>query len=481
MTLRDRFPCSRRAVLTAAAALPLAATAASTGDPAERVGGGTARYFPRHGSYGHRTLAYDLRLSYDPETAWLDGHARIDAVANQGTRRVELDLARLTVHSAEIDGRPATVQRRDGKAVLTAERPLVAGRPFTADIRYSGSPAPVRTPFGAIGWDRTGDGHDGTLVASQPLGAPSWFPCNDRPDDKAAYTVTVRVPGGHHALANGTLRERRDLDDGSVSWTYHHPGPMASYLAAVYTGRFTHETHDTESSGSPVPLRNAYPAHLADRARHDLARQPEMLRAFTKLFGPYPFETYGAVVVDAELAAPVENQTLSVFGSNHMDGKRGWETLVAHEIAHQWYGNSVSLADWRHIWLNEGFATYAEWLWSEHLEEDDAHTLAVQAWRQLSEGRQNLRIGDPGRSRLFDDRIYVRGACTLHALRLALGDERFFTVLRTWHAAHRGGSADTDAFVAHAERTAGRPLADLIHPWLFDKTLPDFPERSTAV
>ncbi|MEV6670458.1 M1 family metallopeptidase [Streptomyces sp. NPDC051162] len=481
MTLRDRFPCSRRAVLTAAAAaLPLAATAASTADRAAREGGPAARYFPRHGSYGHRTLAYDLRLAYDPGSAWLDGHATIKAVANENTRRVELDLARLTVHAAEIDGEPATVQRRDGKAVLTAARPLAPGQPFTADVRYSGSPAPVRTPFGAIGWDRTGDGHDGTLVASQPLGAPSWFPCNDRPDDKAAYTVTVRVPAGHHALANGTLRERRDLDDGSVSWTYHHPGPMASYLAAVYTGRFAHDTYDTESSGSPVPLRNAYPAHLADRARHDLARQPQMLRAFTDMFGPYPFETYGAVVVDAELAAPVENQTLSVFGSNHMDGKRGWETLVAHEIAHQWYGNSVSLTDWRHIWLNEGFATYAEWLWSEHIDEDDAHTLAVQARRELSGHRQNLRIGDPGRSRIFDDRVYVRGACTLHALRLALGDERFFTVLRTWHAAHRGGSADTDAFVAHAERTAGRPLTGLLRPWLFDRTLPEFPARTAG-
>ncbi|MCC3766795.1 M1 family metallopeptidase [Streptomyces sp. UNOC14_S4] len=474
-SLRDRFPCSRRALLTAAAALPLTATAASTGSRRSAPDDGSARYFPRHGSYGHRTLAYDLRLSYDPDTAWLDGHATIHAVANRCTRQVELDLARLTVSSAEIDGAPAAVRQRDGKAVLTVERALTEEQPFTVDIRYSGSPRPVRTPFGSIGWDRTGDDYDGTVVASQPLGAPSWFPCNDRPDDKAAYTVTVVVPDGQHALANGTLHERRTLDDGSVSWTYHHPGPMASYLAAVYTGRFAHETHHADDNGSPVPLRNAYPAHLADRARHDLARQPEMIRHFTELFGPYPFETYGAVVVDAELGAPVENQTLSVFGRNHMDGRRGSETLVAHELAHQWYGNSVSLTDWQHIWLNEGFATYAEWLWSEHLGEYDAHDLATQAWRELSGKRQNLRIGDPGRSRIFDDRIYVRGACTLHALRLELGDERFFTVLRTWHDAHRGGSADTDAFVGHAERVTGRPLTALIRPWLFDKTLPRFP------
>ncbi|MEU1778596.1 M1 family metallopeptidase [Streptomyces abikoensis] len=467
MSLRDRFACSRRGLLTAAAALPLGAAALCVGGDSRRAAA-VPGYFPRHGSHGHRTLAYDLRLGYDPGRAWLDGHARIHAVSNDRTRVVALDLARLAVRSAHLDGEPVAVQRRDGKLLLTTARTLDPGQPFVMDVRYAGRPKPVTTPFGGVGWDRTGDDHDGTLVASQPVGAPSWFPCNDRPDDKAAYTFTVTVPKGHHALANGTLREHVPVGDGSKErWTYHHPGPMSSYLAALYTGRFTHE----ERGG----VRNAYPPHLAERARHDLARQPEMLRAFAGLFGDYPFESYGAVVVDAELAAPVENQTLSVFGGNHMDGRRGWETLVAHEIAHQWYGNSVGLADWRHIWLNEGFATYAEWLWSEHLGEDDADTLARQAWQDLSGRRQNLRIADPGRRSLFDDRVYVRGACTLHALRLAVGDEDFFRVLRTWHDAHRGGSADTPAFLAHAGKVTGGDVAAVLHPWLYDKRLPDFP------
>ncbi|MEU7168561.1 M1 family metallopeptidase [Streptomyces morookaense] len=472
MTLRERFPCSRRTVLTAAAALPLtAAAAADTGGPARFPS--AERYFPRQGSDGHRTLAYDLRLAYDPERAWLDGHARIEAVAVERTGRIALDLAKLKVGSVELDGEAVAFHRRDGKILITAPRELAPAQPFVLDVRYSGRPAPVHTSFGPIGWDRTGDDHDGTLVASQPVGAPSWFPCNDRPDDKAAYTFTVTVPRGHQVLANGTLQDHRELDDGTARWTYHHPGPMAPYLAAVYTGRFLHTT--VPDGHAPVPVRNAYPADLAEEARHDLARQPEMLRAFTELFGPYPFEAYGAVVVDAELAEPVENQTLSVFGSNHMDGQRGSETLVAHEIAHQWFGNSVGLSDWQHIWLNEGFATYAEWLWSEHIDEDDADTLAREAWADLAGRRQTLRIADPGHRHLFDDRIYVRGACTLHALRLAVGDDRFFTVLRSWHEVHRGGSADTDMFLRHAERVAGRPLGDLLHPWLYEKALPALP------
>ncbi|MFF7728729.1 M1 family metallopeptidase [Streptomyces sp. NPDC008001] len=462
MTLGERLRCSRRALFGAAAVLPLAATAAD----AAREGGAGGRYFPRNGSDGHRTLAYDLTLGYDPGRARLDGHARIRAVANERTGRIALDLARLKVRAAYLDGRPVTVHHHAGKAVLAAPRPLAPGQDFVADVHYGGRPGPVRTPFGPIGWDRTGDAHGGTLVASQPVGAPSWFPCNDRPDDKASYTFTVTVPRGHHVLANGTLREHRETGDSAV-WTYDHPGPMASYLAAVCTGRFAHEARGT--------VRNAYPARLAEQARHDFARQPRMLRAFGDFFGPYPFETYGAVVVDAELAAPVENQTLSVFGSNHVDGRRGSETLVAHELAHQWFGNSAGLADWRHIWLNEGFATYAEWLWSEHLGEDDADTLARAARSDLAARPQDLRIADPGPRRLFDDRVYVRGACTLHALRLAVGDDCFFRTLRTWHAAHRGSTADTERFVSHAEGVAGRLLRPLLDAWLYGAPVPAFP------
>ncbi|MHC5908051.1 M1 family metallopeptidase, partial [Streptomyces sp. S6] len=330
----------------------------------------------------------------------------------------------------------------------------------------------VRTPFGRIGWDRTGGADGGTLVAAQPLGAPSWFPCNDRPDDKAEFTFRVSVPPGREAVANGRLVAR----DGD-RWTYHHPGPMAPYLAALYTGRFAHGTwHARDSAtGRLIAGRDAYPVRLADAARHDLGRQPEMLEAFTRWFGPYPFETYGAVVVDADLDQPVENQTASVFGRNHVDGHRGGETLVAHELVHQWFGNSVSLRDWRDIWLNEGFATYGEWLWSEHLGEDSADALARAAWRSLSGRPTGLRLADPGPGRIFDDRVYDRGACTLHALRLTLGDGPFFAVLRSWHDTHRKGAADTAAFIAHAARHSPAAVEPLLRSWLYDRRLPPLP------
>ncbi|ARF58427.1 M1 family metallopeptidase [Streptomyces gilvosporeus] len=461
--------CSRRALIRGAALLPLAATAADAlGEPP------AARYFPRHGSYAHSTVAYDLRLAYHPAKAGLDGQARIEAVANQRLERVALDLSRLTARTARIDGTRVRTRQQNGKLYLDAPHPLPAGAHFTMEIDYRGRPRPIRSPFGPIGWDLTGDPYDGTMVASQPTGAPSWFPCNDRPDDKAAYTFRITVPQGHDALANGTLVDRHRTGRGTC-WTYHHPGPMAPYLAALYTGRFRHD-HGTAPVGPdhpPIALHNAYPAWMAKDAAHDLARQPEMLRAFCGHFGRYPFEAYGAVVVDAELGAPVENQTRSVFGRNHIDGQRGTETLVAHEIAHHWYGNSVSLRDWRDIWLNEGFATYAEWLWSEHIGEDTADEIARAEWRSLRDRPQDLRIADPGPRLIFDDRVYVRGACTLHALRRTLGDGGFFALLRSWHAAHRHAAADTATFLAHAEHHTGQETRPLLHSWLYEKRLPD--------
>ncbi|MFJ8486967.1 M1 family metallopeptidase [Streptomyces sp. NPDC094038] len=466
--------CSRRALLRGAALAPLAATAMDS--PSREA----ERYFAGHGTDGHRTLAYDLRLTYDPAAATLDGRAHIRAVAERTLRQVHLDLAGLSVHDALVDGIPTRPYRRGRKLVLPAPRPIRAGTPFTLEIGYGGRPGPVRTPFGLIGWDRTGDPHDGTLVAAQPLGAPSWFPCNDRPDDKAGFTFRVTVPRGHQVIANGTLLHR-EATGSSECWTYHHPGPMAPYLAALYTGRFARRTwqaRDT-ATGRRVTGRDAYPARICGQAAYDLARQPEMVETFTGWFGPYPFETYGAVVVDADLDEPVENQTASVFGRNHIDGDRTWETLVAHELVHQWYGNSVSLRDWRDIWLNEGFATYGEWLWSEHIGEDSADTIARAARHTMDRRHDGLRIADPGPDRIFDDRVYTGGACTLHALRLAAGDERFFSMLRGWHRAHRGSSADTATFIAHAARSMPETAEPLLRAWLYDTRLPPLPPATT--
>jgi aminopeptidase N len=210
-------------------------------------------------------------------------------------------------------------------------------------------------------------------------------------------------------------------------------------------------------------------------AARDFGRQDHMMAAFEELFGPYPFRAYGVVVADEDLEVPLEAQGLSIFGANHVDGRRGQERLVAHELAHQWFGNSLTIASWQDIWLNEGFASHSEWLWSEVSGGDPARAHAARWWARLAALPQDLRVADPGVRRMFDDRVYRRGALTLHALRTVLGDEGFFALLREWTATHRHGTVTTAQFTALAERHSPQPLTGFFAAWLHSEALPPLP------
>jgi aminopeptidase N len=204
---------------------------------------------------------------------------------------------------------------------VSLPRPLAAGARAGVEVRYSGSPVPVPSPWGGLGWEEL---TDGALVAGQPIGAPSWFPCNDRPDDKASYRISVTTASPYQVIANGVLVGKRRAG-GNTTWIYEQTEPMASYLASVQIGRY--QLSDVAGT------RLAYPTRLATRVRRDFGRQGEMMELFTDLFGPYPFTGYTVVVADDDLDIPVEAQGMSIFGRNHVDGMRGCERLIAHELA----------------------------------------------------------------------------------------------------------------------------------------------------
>ena len=427
----------------------------------------TAGYLSGHGDERYRVTHYDLALDYRPQTGRLSARATISAVAERWLAEVGLDFGRLRTERVQVDGAPVRYAHRDGKLRVRPVAPVAAGSPFTITIRYGGTPQPVRSYWGDIGWEEL---TDGAFVASQPIGSPSWFPCNDRPDDKATYRMAVTAPSRYTVVANGSLVSRR-TGAGTTTWVYDQPVPMSTYLATVQIGRYV----PVELAAGPTPQHGAVPRRLLERFTHDFARQSVMLTTFARLFGPYPFPEYRVVVVDDELDVPLEAHGLSIFGANHVDGDRGSERLVAHELAHQWFGNSVTVAGWRHIWLNEGFAKYAEWLWSEESGGASAAVHAARSWARVAALPRDLRVADPGVRRMFDERVYERGALTLHALRASLGDAAFFALLRDWTERYRNRTATTADFEALAGRYARRPVDGLFAAWLHDEPLPPLP------
>ncbi len=430
------------------------AGAARSGDP----------YLPAHGNGGYRVEHYELDIDYKLAANRLTGRAVLTAVADTPLSRFSLDLSAFRVPRVLVDDGQAKFSHRGGKLHITPARP-VAGR-FTVEVRYVGNPAPVSSRWGDVGWDEL---TDGALVASQPIGAPSWFPCNDHPSDKATYRIAVTTAAPYTVAATGVLTARRRAA-GTRTWVYERAEPTAPYLVSVQIGRYD----QVELAAGPVRQVALLPARLRKNAARDLDRHPAIMTTLQGYFGPYPFADYQLVVTDDELDVPIEAQGMSIFGANHVDGRRTHERLVVHELAHQWFGNSLTIADWRHIWLNEGFATYAEWLWSEASGGRAAAAHARDWHAYVAAKPADLVLADPGVARMFDERVYKRGALVLHALRTRMGDEPFFALLRDWAAQHRHATVTTAQFAELAGRHAATDLSAFFTAWLHRPALPAF-------
>ncbi|TFV99749.1 M1 family metallopeptidase [Leifsonia flava] len=427
-------------------------------------------YLPASGNGGYRTLGYDLDLKYRISTNRLTATAAISAVATQQLSRFSLDLVGLRASRVSIGGHRVDFRQTATKLRVTPVLPLVDGESFVVTVEYAGAPRPRRTRWGTLGWEEL---EDGLLVASQPSGAPTWFPCNDHPSDKASYRIRFETEAAYRVVCNGRLTDFRVVA-GRGQWTYEQPEPTATYLATVQIGRYAATDLGLGSTAGTL----YFPPAIERAVLADFADVPRMVSVFEQAFGPYPMESYGVVVTADVLEIPLEAQGLAVFGSNHADGRGGSERLVAHELAHQWFGNSVGLAAWKDIWLNEGFACYAEWIWSEASGSVSADALARQYRVELSHLPTDLIVGDPGAAHMFDDRVYKRGALTLHALRLVVGDAAFFGVLRAWTTLKRHDTASTAEFVALAEAQTGLALGALFTAWLYEPALPALPAAS---
>ncbi|MFI0351527.1 M1 family metallopeptidase [Actinomadura sp. 9N407] len=466
--------------------------AAGAGDP----------YFPKAGNGGYDVGHYDIRLRYEPRGRKISGTTRITATATQNLSRFDLDFVGNRVRKITVDGVNARYERAGQELIVTPAAGIPSGTRFTVAVAYDGSPPHGKNAsLGRTGWIRT---PDGAVTLSQPQGSATWFPLNDHPSDKATHTYTITVPKGLTVVANGEpsgelrrthraltnhrahhnhtphqnhmphqnhrAHQNHEAPQATRTYRWRSRHPMASYLAMVAIGKFR-----VMDGASPKGVRTitAVDSSLKQNRSWLQKTTGTVTDWGTRTFGPYPFDSTGGVVDNVKVGYALETQTRPVY-PHQAD-----TALLVHELAHQWFGDSVGLKRWKDIWLNEGFATYAEWLYTEQHRGATAKQMFAKAYKHSAGSAVwKRRTGAPGRKGMFDYfAIYTRGAMTLHALRTAVGDPTFFRILRTWVAAHAHGHATTDDFIKHAERVSERPLRPVFKEWLYKSGKPGKPKR----
>ena len=444
--------------------------------------------YPLLGNSGYDVASYSIEMSFDPITQVMSAVSTITAVATADLDLFSLDFFGMETHGVTVNGIAAEFEQVFEELVIDPPQPLMEGDRMEVLVSYEGVVA--SRPHSSI-QGFTAGGHWSLdamtfFVLNEPDGSAAWAPFNDHPLDKALVTVEVEVPAGWTAVSGGRLVEEREEGEAIVfRWSMEHP--VAPYLIPLAIGPLvSREEPDTQD----LEITTWYPEGMDVSRLAGFSRQDEMVRFLAELFGPYPFETLGALVVDAGMGLALEHQTLPTY-----DLSATAESVIVHELAHQWFGNSVAVADWSDMWLNEGFASFAQELWTEKTYGVAEYDRSIAFLYSVFSGAYFLDEGvstdeavamatsyffPPGRppaDDLFNDSVYLRGALTLAALRDQLGDDGFFGMVRTWYDTHRYGNASTEEFLSLVEASGGSDARALTESWLYDPLPPAMPER----
>ena len=359
--MRRRLAAGFLAVVAVSLGVTGTAAANARGEFTPGAAGIGDGYYPLYGNGGYDVRAYGVSIRYDPSNDSLVGFARITAVATQNLSQFNLDFVGLTIRSLKVNGRKAGWTRElDHELVITPRRGHRDGQRFEVSVSYDGVPEQFVVPCcgiptGVVPTD------DGAVFWGEPEVAAAWFPVNDHPRDKAVYRIDVAVPTGLEAISNGRLKATSQAPRGWTTWKWRENAPMASYLTVVAIGQFDIRRGKTSDG---IPILDAVDPRVGDAADRALSMEEEIVDFLASYFGPYPFDALGGIVDFHELQAALETQSRPIYDYRFFGGE-GDEGIIVHELAHQWYGDSVAVDEWQHIWLNEGFATYAEWLWSD--------------------------------------------------------------------------------------------------------------------
>lgn len=434
------------------------------------------RLYPTLGNGGYEVEHYALGLRYetaDPAQS-LDGTVLILARATQSLSQFDLDFAGDSVGAVRIDGRPAEFRRDGEELVITPARPIRHGEPFVVTAEFTATPAPPDPQvFDASPFFVTPDGSGWALQSNM---AHRVFPCNDHPSDKASFSFRIDVPEGTTAVANG-VQTSVHTTHGRTIYRFEQREPMATELAQVAVGAFTVIERGRHNG---VILRDVVPTRLVADLEPKLAVVSDQLDFMENLVGDYPFPTYGSFVVDAALHFALETQTLTVYDGGFFDDPpTSFGPVMVHELAHQWFGDSVAPERWSDVWLNEGHASWYEFS-SRFGVDSDAFTnfmKLVYSFGDLFRAFLGPVAQPPAGDLLtvFNNNVYLGGGLTLYALRQQVGDPTFRAIERAWVTTFRGRSASTEDFIALASRVSGQDLTAFLRDWLFGTTTPAMP------
>lgn len=419
-------------------------------------------------------LRYSIRVTIDDASDRIKAATEIAfKVRAEGVREVALDFAGLEVEGVEENGRAAGFTRERERLRVALAGTYRAGDTLNVAVRYRG------TPSDGLYFKRNRYGDRTVFADNWPNRAHFWFPSLDHPYDKAAVEFFITAPARYDVVANGRLLETTSRQDGTRLTHWREAVPVPVYCMVFGAAEFSFL-----DAGALGDVRLSYYLYPKDRelGRRDYGRALSMLEFYAGLVGPYPYEKL-ALVQSSTRFGGMENSSNIFFDENSFDGSGRLEGTVAHEIAHQWFGDSVTEADWHDLWLSEGFATYFGALFFERADGRGRFRSIMREAREryTADASAVARpVHDPSVKDLFkllNRNNYDKGAWVLHMLRGLLGDEKFFAGVREYYRTHRDGNASTDDFRRVMERHAGRPLEWFFRQWIYE---PGFPSYEAA-
>ena len=415
---------------------------------------------------------YFLNLTFDEAQETVSGSVRVTATSLvDGLQSVSLNLLdNMNVSAVTLGFTPQTFTHNSNIIDISLDQTFDNGESFEISVTYNGSP--VSSGFGAFGWNKYGGSGQGEMVwsLSEPQGARNWWPCKDRPDDKALVEEWWTVRSDWTATGNGALAGVDNLGAFQKRYRWVATHPLTTYLVSVAATNYVTFSHTyTPLAGGSMPVDYyVYPEDLAN-AQVSLSETVPMLEYYAEEFGEYPFveDKYGMSAFP--FGGAMEHSTNTSYGYFLMNGTHQFDWINAHEAAHQWWGDSVSPETWPNIWLNEGFASYSEALWFEHLSGTETYRNYMESlWDPFFNGP----VYDP--INLFGATVYDKGAWVLHMLRGVLGEPGFFQGLRDWHDGHKDGVGNTAQYQATMENLYGAPLDWFFQQWVYGENSPNY-------